>query len=288
MKRIIRVTTAFFVFTILLSCSAFKVAAIALRCAENFSFLVLGVDDTWLNTDTIMLVNVDSSDETIKVLSIPRDTMVCYDGRNCKINSVFAKCISRGMSEKDSAETFKSFIDHAIGTSVSFAVILDANAFVSIVDAAHGVEITIEDDLNIEMACGEFLSLKSGVNKLLGREALYFVRHRKNYKDADLGRIGAQSAFVRGFLKKLSKLDSLSVMNVYKTALDTVVIDASPHTFSSIDSIIRSLKYRDVSFYVLPGEAVILNNVSYYKINRSEADRILSVFGGMCSPKAII
>ena len=116
MKKIKRVITALFAFTFLIYCSIFRVSAIVLRQNEDFCLLVLGVDDMWSNTDTIMLVKVDSTAEKINVLSIPRDTMVCYDGRICKINSVFAKCISMGMSKNDSTEAVKSFVNDALGS----------------------------------------------------------------------------------------------------------------------------------------------------------------------------
>ena len=161
--------------------------------------------------------------------------------------------------------------------------VLNSDAFISIVDAVNGVDITLDEDVNIEMQGGELLSLEKGDNRLFGREALYFVRHRKSYADADLGRIGAQSVFVRAFLKKLSGLDTIAVLNLYKITLDKVVIDASLNMLSSIDGIIKSLRYKDVSFYVLPGEPIILNKVSYYEINRAEADKMLSIFGGRCS-----
>ena len=132
MKKIKRVITALFAFTFLIYCSVFRVSAIVLRQNEDFCLLVLGVDDMWSNTDTIMLVKVDSTAEKINVLSIPRDTMVCYDGRICKINSVFAKCISTGMSKNDSTEAVKSFVNDALGVTIDFSVVLDSYAFISI------------------------------------------------------------------------------------------------------------------------------------------------------------
>ncbi len=279
MKFLNKLAILLFTFCFVLSVSVFRVAAAVMLSGDDASnFLLCGIDDAAGNTDTIILVNTDASSGRIKVLHIPRDTMVMYDAKSMKINSLFAISLSRGMSEKNSLTEFEKFLSAALNIAFDASCALKTSSFVNIVDALGGVTVFSDKEIMMEKGNGERLLLRKGENPLSGKDALYFVRHRKSYPDADLGRISAQEIFIKAFLTKIASLDAGGFSRLYKTVSENVIIDASLRSLSIIENFTKFSKCKDVSFYTLPGETAMFDHRSYYKIDRSKANYILREF----------
>ena len=69
------------------------------------NLLLLGVDGDGIRADTIMVVSVDNVNNSIKLLSIPRDTKITLNnGKTIKINS----CMGFEKREKFMIETVKT------------------------------------------------------------------------------------------------------------------------------------------------------------------------------------
>ena len=55
------------------------------------SLLLIGTDEVAKNTDTLLLLFFDEQEESLRALQIPRDTFVSLNGREEKINALFAR-----------------------------------------------------------------------------------------------------------------------------------------------------------------------------------------------------
>lgn len=145
-------------------------------------------------TDSIMLVSVDTNNNTAFTTSIPRDLWVKY-GEECaagfqgKINNAYSCGESVNFDEpgypKGGMGLLSKIISTNFGIPIHYYGKIDYTAFKDAVDAVGGIEITVNSsdprgiyDPNIQPKDGGPVRLKNGVNKLDGLHALALARSR--------------------------------------------------------------------------------------------------------------
>lgn len=223
-------------------------------------FLLTGVDynqdgdeQNRVRTDTLMIVKVNLDNGEVDLLSIPRDTRVLIGNSMDKINHAHAY---GGM-----ALTLRTIRDW-LNIDLDYFVKLDFKAVEEIVDAMGGVEVDVPVQI-YEYQTGIFL--EPGVQKLNGKEALYFARFREGYEDGDLGRVKAQQQLMQQIIKQMISVENLPKMGdfftTYAKRVDTniptsLILSMIP-TASKIDT-------NNIQKYVIPGYADYIDETSYY------------------------
>jgi LCP family protein required for cell wall assembly len=143
-------------------------------------------------SDTLMLLRTDPTNDTISMLSFPRDLLVdgrCPDGRTFsgRINEAYAYCGPEG-----SLETVRQLT----GLPIHFLIGVNFNGFRQSVDALDGVWLDIDRRYeNLQGGDYATINLWPGYQRLKGWQALDFVRYR--HTDSDLFRLGRQQQFVK-------------------------------------------------------------------------------------------
>jgi LCP family protein required for cell wall assembly len=143
-------------------------------------------------SDTLMLLRTDPTNDTISMLSFPRDLIVpirCPDGRTAtdRINTAYAYCGPEG-----SLETVRQLT----GLPIHFLVGVNFDGFRESVDKLGGVWLDIDRRyLNAQGGDYATINLWPGYQRLKGWQALDFVRYR--HTDSDLFRLGRQQQFVK-------------------------------------------------------------------------------------------
>jgi LCP family protein required for cell wall assembly len=152
-----------------------------------FNLLVLGVDERpeseeeGSRTDTIMLVRVDPKTGDVRLLSVPRDLLVeIAPGQEDRINAAYN---FGGIDQTITA--FEDFSD----VDVDHYAVVDFEGFTDIIDAMGGVEVDVEDEIPPSV------KIEDGLQKLNGRQALFFARYRGT-AGGDLDRIRRQQQLV--------------------------------------------------------------------------------------------
>jgi LCP family protein required for cell wall assembly len=161
-------------------------------------------------SDTLMLVRVDPDNETISMLSFPRDLVVdipgcrqqgAFQGR---INEAFTACGPRG-----TLETVKQLT----GISVNYMVTVDFRGFTQIVNKVGGVYMDVDRRYfndNEGLGPGQTyatIDLHAGYQHLNGKQALDFVRYR--HTDSDIYRNARQQEFMKAFKQQVESFWSL-------------------------------------------------------------------------------
>lgn len=186
---------------------------------DNVSILFIGIDDSETRnqgadssrSDALMLATLNNKDKTIKLVSIPRDTLVYIPevGYEDKITHA----IGHG-GTKATIETVEGLLD----VPVDYYVRMNFNAFIDVVDALDGIYATVPYD---RLEKDEFdvysVQLKEGYQKLDGREALALARTRK--LDSDIERGKRQQEILASIIKKAS---SASSFTKYGNVIDAV------------------------------------------------------------------
>ena len=173
------------------------------RQEDVYTCLLVGTDNGNGNADTIMLGIFDTADKTASLLSIPRDTLVTVDGKDYKINALYAYYGLEGLC---------SAVSDTLCIPVDFYVAVDLEAFVKIVDEIGGVWFTVPQDMDYEDPTQDlYIHIKEGYQLLNDEDALKVMRFRSGYANQDLGRVQTQRNLLVAMVKQ-----AISVSNVSK------------------------------------------------------------------------
>ena len=153
-------------------------------------------------SDTLMLVRIDPEEESISLLSFPRDLEVpifCPGHAYLpdRINAAYSLCGPKG-----SVETVKALT----GLPINYLVTVNFRGFTQVVDKLGGVWIDVDRRyFNDNSGYGEryaTINLQPGYQKVFGGRALSFVRYR--HTDSDLTRNARQQLFIRAIKDRIS------------------------------------------------------------------------------------
>ena len=194
------------------------IAEVEPKSNETVNILLLGMDigdaentsnTSARRTDTMMLLNYNPRTDNIRVVSIPRDTLIevedAHDGNGntvpyWKINAAYALG-----GEEEVIEQVEDLLD----ITVNYLVEIDYAAFRNLIDAIGGVEMYIHRDMYYDDdAQNLHIHFNKGETVLLdGKKAEEFFRWRKNndgtgLADGDLGRIKNQQKFISALIEK--------------------------------------------------------------------------------------
>src|SRR5213075_377543 len=129
------------------------------------------------NSDTLMLVRADPTNDTLSLLSFPRDLMVpiyCNGSSvpvaHDRINSAWSRCLERGVLDT---------VAHLTGLQINYLITIDFHGFKLLVNRLHGVYADVDHRYYIPPHYGTAaIDLDPGYQKLDGQQALDFVRFR--------------------------------------------------------------------------------------------------------------
>ncbi|OCA88266.1 LytR family transcriptional regulator [Bacillus sp. FJAT-27225] len=173
---------------------------------DPFSVLLLGIEDysddyDQGRSDSILVATFNPEFQTMKLLSIPRDTLVDIPGYDQdKINHSYAD----GGKELV-IETVEDFLD----IPIDYYATVNFDGFKNIIDIVGGVTVDVPftfDDINSKW---DRFYFEEGKQKLNGEEALVYARMRKKDPRGDFGRNMRQRQIITGLIDKLSSPSTL-------------------------------------------------------------------------------
>jgi LCP family protein required for cell wall assembly len=154
------------------------------------------------NSDTLMLMRADPTNNTLSLLSFPRDLWIniyCHGDTvdtQGRINSAWSNCGNNGP-----AATLDT-VEKLTGLHINYLITLDFHAFTQIVDHLHGVYMNVDRRYFIGKGTGtSAINLHPGYQKLDGAQALSYVRYR--HTDSDIYRNGRQQLFLDALKSRL-------------------------------------------------------------------------------------
>ncbi len=176
-----------------------------------WTFLLAAKDFESGNADTIMVAMYDIPNQTIGLVSIPRDTAVYTERNTPKINSAYPLGI----------EKLREEVSDLLGIPLDFYVTLDMEAFIEIVDAVGGIDF----DVPVEMYHDDptqnlSIHYMPGVQHLSGQQALEVARFRNNgdgtgYPIPDMGRTQTQQKIIQTIARKIISWDSIPKLKTF-------------------------------------------------------------------------
>lgn len=242
--------------------SKLRVSEVELIEKEPISVLLLGVDEREADvgrSDTIIVLTVNPSLASIKVLSIPRDTYTEIIGLDTmdKLNHAYAF---------GGIDMALHSVENLIDIPIDYVVQVNMESFLEIVDSVGGV--TVENTSAFEE--NDYLFEKGPIH-LDGDMALSYVRMRMNDPQGDFGRQERQKQVLLAILKKGASLNSLLH---YKELLTTLADNI--RTNMTFDQMIDIQKgYKDAltnveSISLTKGSGKRMNDIWYYVPDEEE------------------
>lgn len=212
-----------------------------------YTILVSGADDGNGNSDTNILVTVDTAGGAIYGVSIPRDTKAEWGGKDHKINAAFAVGGMEKMAE---------VISDQLGIPVDYTVMVDLKAFTALVDAIGGVDFYVPMDMDYEDPYQDlYIHIPEGMQHLNGEDALKVVRFRSGYASQDIGRMDTQQKFLKAVVKQtlqLSNLDKVDdFVKIFKQYVET---DLELGELAWLGKEAIAIGPDNIAFSTLPGE----------------------------------
>lgn len=246
--------------------SKLRVTEVELVEKEPISVLLLGVDEREADvgrSDTIIVLTVNPSLASIKVLSIPRDTYTEIIGldKKDKLNHAYAF---------GGIDMALHSVENLLDIPIDYVVQVNMESFLEIVDSVGGV--TVENTSAFKENDYQF---EKGPIHLDGDMALSYVRMRMNDPQGDFGRQERQKQVLLAVLKKGASLNSLLH---YKELLTTLADNI--RTNMTFDQMIDIQKgYKDAltnveSISLTKGSGKRMNDIWYYVPEEEELNGV--------------
>lgn len=238
---------------------------ITLDKKDPFSVLMLGVDERAGDkgrSDTMIVLTVNPATNSIKMLSIPRDTRtdIIGHGTEDKINHAYAF----GGVEMSIA-TVEDFLD----IPIDYYIKMNMEGFADIVDAVNGIDV--KNDMAFKQSGHSF---SEGTIHLNGKEALAYVRMRKNDPSGDFGRQKRQRQVIQGVIDKGASLGSITRFDdVFEALGKNVKTDISFSEMTDIQKNYKSARH-NISQLSIEGNGEYIGDLWYLIVSEEEKQRV--------------
>ena len=168
-------------------------------------------------TDTMLLASVDPVNNTMSLLSVPRDLWVTApSGGSSKINAVYAnakyKALAANAHDTEGAEATgisaaEQTVSQVLGIPIHYYGMVDFTAFKEAVDTVGGVTIDAPEELVDPTMAWENhwnpVLAKQGVQTMNGTQALLYVRSRHGSARGDFDRTERQRILITALEQKI-------------------------------------------------------------------------------------
>ncbi|MET3317772.1 LCP family glycopolymer transferase [Peribacillus butanolivorans] len=231
-----------------------RVDDIKFKSQDPFSLLILGVDERKNDkgrSDTMIVMTINPKQESIQLLSLPRDTRteIIGKGTNDKMNHAYAY---GGVNM--SINTVEAYLD----IPIDYYVKMNMEGFQDIVNAVGGV--TVDNDMDLAY---KGYSFKKGTIDLDGKEALIYSRIRKEDPRGDYGRQMRQRQVIQAVMKKGSSLSTLTNYDdIFEALGKNVETNLSFNEMLSIQKNYKS-SLKKIEQYTLEGDNQKVDGVWY-------------------------
>ncbi|UOY91165.1 LytR family transcriptional regulator [Ectobacillus sp. JY-23] len=229
----------------------------SIKQAAPISILLMGSDprgDERGRSDSLILITLNPTLKSMKMVSIPRDTYTEIVGKGIKdkINHAYAF----GGVEM-SVNTVENFLDVPIDHYIE----VNMEGFKDIVNAVGGVDVN--NDLTFTQDNHTFAK---GPIHLNGDEALAYARMRKQDPRGDFGRQMRQRQVIQAVIKKGANVSSLANYGSILTAIQkNVKTSLTQDQMFEIQQNYREVRNSNEEIQI-EGKGQMMNNIWYYVV----------------------
>lgn len=242
---------------------------------KAFNILVMGGDNISKNSDSILVVNVNSNTNNINIMSIPRDTRVLLNGHYQKVNAAYP------FGGQDYAV---KTISNLTNIDIDYYVVFDTSIFKETIDILGGVDFYIPEKLDYDDPLQNLrIHLKKGQQHLTGEKAEQLMRYRQSntgavtehYNGSDLSRISMQQAFIKELIQQKADISYLpKLKNVLDVVMNNVETNLPIQEILKLAGKMTKIESDSIKTFTLPGYP-IEESPWYYICNSEETAELV-------------
>ena len=197
-----------------------------------------GVDDG--NTDMILYVHFNNETGEMKMLQIPRDTMVTTDrsvSGNYRINNI-AKTQAADSNSMNMTALCEQ-VSNMYQLPIDGYMTIRLEMLVQLVDTFGGIELYVPQEMDYKGS-----HLDQGYQTLNGDACEFLLRTRHIYNNGDIGRLNMQRQFYSALFRRLKSIGNIwdvakltpAVLNYMETSLSASQLVSFAVSMLKIDS----------------------------------------------------
>jgi LCP family protein required for cell wall assembly len=235
----------------------------------NMNILLIGINEDsgiWPpGAEMIRVVNVDFTNQSIKMVAFPRDLYVPTSGlaamnmpqQTLGLVYYYAKQAVRG-DAKSLASYGASMLARTLledfNVTVDHYVVIDADIVPTLIDQVGGIEITLSEPVTGY----DGIVFPAGRQWLNGALALNFVSVKS--EDTEGPRIDRQQMVMEAFLEKAISLDMIpKIPQILNTLGNNVITDLSVSQISNMGCLVKKMDRSRIESY-----SILSPNLVYY------------------------
>ena len=255
-----------------------------------YTFLIAGIDAFSNNTDVLMLASLDTENQKIEIVQIPRDTYInkTVGGYTSltRVNAIFAAEYNRQVKNGISSWTAKTLamqdlvkrLSETLCINIDEYVLVDTKGFRSLIDAVGGIDYEVPRDMFYEDPAQDlYIDLKAGYQHLDGAQCEQLIRYRSGYATGDIGRVDMRGDFMTRVFAQVKNKIGLDAM--LKLIRDKEIMQKMKTSMSLMDMLayvrmVYRLDDHSVSVRTLSGSVVQNPETGawiYYCLNKKNA-----------------
>lgn len=233
---------------------------------EQRNVIVFGTDKSGLRSDVIMIFSVHPKNNTLSLMSIPRDTKVKINGHSQKINAA----LSIG-KESLAVKTVKELT----GLSIHDYLTVNFSAVETVIDELGGIEFDVPVNMKYSDPDQDlYINIKKGPQVLDGEDSVKVLRFR-SYPMGDLQRNEVQQSFFKAAFEQKFKAKYIrKIPKLYSLIEENIKSSMSAGELMEYITAVQKMKEPVVQTFELPVSIAD----PYVVINRQEANAIFDEF----------
>jgi len=235
------------------------------------------------NTDAIILLSVNTRDNTIKLVSLLRDTYVEIpdykvgaDGTpyGNKINSVYATGYKTGETteekKKNGAELLMKVIENTYDIDITGYAFVNFSSFEKIIDRLGGIDLQLGEKEAAYLCKTNYISkeqyrtVQPGWNHMNGNQVLGYCRVRKEVTlggaSNDYGRTQRHRRVINAVVQQYKSLSFTSMYSVLKDILGYINTDLTVDQLSELLENVVENKTFTINQMRLPAEELFVDS----------------------------
>lgn len=237
---------------------------------QPLNILLLGVDQRKSNSgrsDALMVLSLDPKNNSMQLVSIPRDTRTEIVGRGTidKINHAYA---FGGVDM--SIATVKNLLD----IDLDYYVRMNMEGLTEMVDAVGGITVNNKLDWYDRGYYKKGYHYARGELTLNGPQTMGYVRMRYQDPDGDFGRTERQRQVIKAVVDKGASFASIGkISNMIDVLGDNVVTNME---FKDMQDLLMNYSDTRQNFtsYMMAGTPQTINGVSYVIVSDDEVAKV--------------
>ena len=174
-----------------------------------YNIFLAATDLEGYRTDTMMVMQYDTVEQTVGVVSVPRDTLVAR-AKGTNPHLVYGK---GGVEER------VEDVSNMLGIPIDYYIKVNIKGFISLVDQLKGIDFYVPCNMNYDDPYQDLhIHYKKGQHHLSGQQAMEVARFRKNNDGSgysDIGRTETQQKLLIALAKKVLSWNSLTKINSF-------------------------------------------------------------------------